>query len=77
MADDRPAVQWYFKTSILVFALLSVGPVALPLLWFNPRFTPARKALVTLIVLAASYLLMVFLTEAQRMLQEQLKLLSG
>lgn len=53
--------KWYFKTYVLVIAFLSLGPFALPLVWFNPRFNRAAKIAVTLIVLAASYCLgMVF-----------------
>ena len=34
--SDRVRTKWYFSTGTLVLALLSVGPLALPLLWFNP-----------------------------------------
>lgn len=49
--------KWYLKTSVLVIALLSVGPFALPLLWFNPRYRPLTKVLWTVLVLILSYAL--------------------
>lgn len=49
--------KWFFKTSVLIVALLSVGPFALPLLWFNPRYRLRTKIIATLIVLVLSYLL--------------------
>ncbi|MCX6338844.1 MAG: hypothetical protein NTX71_02855 [Candidatus Aureabacteria bacterium] len=53
MEDERE--QWYYKTSVLVIALLCVGPLALPLLWFNPRFRLATKILLSAAVLVATY----------------------
>ncbi len=47
--------KWFFKTSVLVIALLSVGPFALPLLWFNPRYRPWPKIIWTVLILALSY----------------------
>lgn len=47
--------QWYYRTSVLVIALLCIGPLALPLLWFNPRFRPASKILLSATVLVATY----------------------
>jgi len=47
--------QWYYRMSVLVIALLCVGPLALPLLWFNPRFRLATKILASAAVLVATY----------------------
>jgi uncharacterized membrane protein YqjE len=47
--------QWYYGTSVLVIALLCVGPLALPLIWFNPRFRLATKILVSAAVIVATY----------------------
>lgn len=46
----RPT-KWYFATGTVVIALLCLGPLALPLLWLNPRYKPVTKAAVTGIVL--------------------------
>ena len=46
---------WYFTTAFLVTALLTVGPLALPLLWLNPRYTTTQKILWTVVVSAATY----------------------
>ena len=47
--------KWYFKTYTLIFAVLVVGPLALPLLWFNPRYKKSTKLTWTLIILAISF----------------------
>jgi inhibitor of cysteine peptidase len=36
---NKPQEKWYFRTYWLVIALFCIGPFALPLLWFNPRFS--------------------------------------
>ncbi len=55
MFDETPQVKWYWKTYTLIVAVLSVGPLALPLLWFNPRFSLKNKWIWTGIVLVVSY----------------------
>ena len=40
---SAPKKKWYFKKGTLVFALLMVGPFALPLLWVNPRYSLFAK----------------------------------
>jgi hypothetical protein len=41
----------------LIVALLSVGPLALPLLWFNPRFSRKTKIIASVIIIVVSYYL--------------------
>lgn len=51
------AGKWYLKTSALIIGFLCVGPLALPLVWFNPRFSWKAKTAITAIVVIASYYL--------------------
>ncbi len=55
MTENKPQEKWYFKTSTLVVAFLAVGPLALPLLWLNPRFSMAAKIITSIIVILLSY----------------------
>ncbi|OGX03056.1 MAG: hypothetical protein A3G87_05280 [Omnitrophica bacterium RIFCSPLOWO2_12_FULL_50_11] len=55
--SERKGVPWYFKTSFLVVSLLAVGPIALPLLWFNPHYSGKFKWIVTIIVLVLTFIL--------------------
>ncbi|OIO33643.1 MAG: hypothetical protein AUJ70_02930 [Candidatus Omnitrophica bacterium CG1_02_40_15] len=55
--DKKKKVKWYFSMATFIMALLCVGPFALPLFWFNPRFTMARKILVSVIILILTYFL--------------------
>ena len=55
VSKPRPK-KWYFATGTIVLALLLLGPIALPLVWRNPRFTILTKAIVTGIVLVVTIL---------------------
>ncbi len=62
---DRPAkVKWYFKPFILIVAIFSLGPFALPLVWFHPQYSRNKKLLISIIVLVASYIMMKLTTSA-------------
>ena len=50
--SDQAQTKWYFSTSIVVIALLSFGPFALPLIWFHPRYKTTTKVVVSFIVIA-------------------------
>ena len=50
-------VKWYFKTYGVVIAFLCVGPLALPLVWFNPHFCQKTKVIVTIIIIILSWYL--------------------
>ncbi|HUT30120.1 MAG TPA: hypothetical protein VMX13_10040 [Sedimentisphaerales bacterium] len=57
---DRPRVpprKWYFTTSAVVIAILCVGPLALPLVWFNPRYRAVTKIVVTVVVVVGAVVL--------------------
>ncbi len=55
--NNKPQEKWYFKTSVLVIAFLCIGPFALPLVWFNPRFSPKAKIIISAIIIILSYFL--------------------
>ena len=66
---------WYFKISWLVIAFLCVGPLALPLLWINPRFSRRRKIIITVIVMVVSYYLVLISVRSLRMIGDYYKLI--
>ncbi|HOX54390.1 MAG: hypothetical protein PHI86_06345 [Candidatus Omnitrophica bacterium] len=57
MAENKPQEKWYFRNSTLVTAFLIVGPLALPLVWLNPRFSKSNKIIITFIVAVLTYYL--------------------
>jgi uncharacterized membrane protein YvbJ len=43
---------------------LCVGPFVLPLVWFNPKFSPTKKIIISLIIIIVTYFLWVMLANA-------------
>lgn len=55
--NKKPKVKWYYTTSAYVIAFLCIGPLALPLVLFNPYYSAKKKAVVTAITLAVTIVL--------------------
>ncbi len=53
----KPQDKWYFKPYWLIIAFLCIGPLALPLVWFNPSFSRRNKIIITIIIVILSYFL--------------------
>jgi hypothetical protein len=70
--QDRP---WYFHNSTVVTAILLLMPLGLPLVWFNPSYSRKMKAVTTVIVLVATYLLWSLTTQALKGLGDYYKLM--
>jgi hypothetical protein len=67
--------KWYLATPSVVIALLCLGPIALPLVWFNPRYKPGTKAAITVIVLVATFLCMYLMAYIYKQLLGQFEAL--
>lgn len=70
-----PTFPWYFRTSAIVIAVCCVGPLALPLIWWRPNTSPARKIGWTIAVLALTWLSVVALQNSLDVLREYSPLL--
>ena len=71
MLEGKPQeAKWYFRTSLIVTAFLCVGPLALPLVWLNPRFSQKTKTIVTIITIVLSWYLGSLLIDSFRSLKQ-------
>ena len=71
MLGGKPQeIKWYFKTYWIVIAFLCVGPLSLPLVWLNPRFSQKTKIIVTIILIILSYYLGSLLINSLRSLKQ-------
>ena len=68
-----PKTAWRHSTALLVIALLCLGPLALPLLWLNPRYRLVTKIVLTVAVIAVTVWLYVWMRDLIRRLHEQLQ----
>ncbi len=70
---DKPKTKWYSSTSIIVIALLCLGPLALPLVWFNPRYKIITKLVVTGLVVALTIVLCYLTATIYNQFMEQIE----
>ena len=70
VTKPRPK-KWYFATGTVVLALLCLGPMALPLVWINPRYKISTRAIITIIVIVVT-ILCIYMTVSvyQRMIDQ-------
>jgi predicted nucleic acid-binding Zn ribbon protein len=71
----KSKTKWYFATSAVVVALLIVGPLGLPLIWFNPRYKIITKLVVTFIVITLTILFSYLVVSMYHNLIEQIEAL--
>jgi len=69
---DKPKTKWYFNTTTIVIALLCIGPLALPLVWLNPRYKIVTKLIITGLVIALTVLLCYLTMNVYLQLMEQI-----
>lgn len=59
LAPQAPSKDWKYSLPIVVLALMTLGPFALPLVWKHPRYTRQTKWLITIITWLITILLIV------------------
>lgn len=50
----QPKTKWIHSTGAIVLGLLTLGPLALPLVWTHPCWTPLAKGIITVAVVAGT-----------------------
>jgi hypothetical protein len=68
---------WYFRTPFVVIALCSVGPFALPLIWWRPKTSQTWKLGSTVAVLLLTGLLCLALLKLFGLFQQYYELLQS
>jgi hypothetical protein len=68
----QPKKKWYFTTYWVVIAFLCFGPLALPLVWFNPRYKTITKWIVTILAIIITIWLSIKSIDMYRNLMQQL-----
>ena len=75
IAPPPVSKKWYFATGSIVLAVLCLGPLALPLVWMNPRYKPLAKVVITLIIIAVTVLALYLMIYSYERLLNQLTVL--
>ena len=67
--------KWYLTNTVVVLAILVLGPFALPLVWLNPRYSLVVRIVVTLAILVFSWWAYQFTRDLLVDLGDQMELL--
>jgi hypothetical protein len=73
LTPPNPSKKWYYSNATVVLALLSLGPLALPLVWINPRYTPVLKLVITIATIVVSVILTYVMGVMYKNLMDQVK----
>ena len=76
ITHSEPAQPWYFKTSIIIVCFLSVGPLALPMVWFHPSLTLLWKVVITLVTGLLTWGLITATLHALEVLQQYYEMMN-
>ncbi len=69
-------IKWYFRKSFIIIAVCTVGPLALPLIWWRPNTARGWKIGLTIVILALSWILFQSTLASIRTIKEYYKLLN-
>ena len=75
IAEEK--IKWYFRKSFIIIAVCSVGPLALPLIWWRPQTMRAWKIGLTIGILVLSWILFQTAMESVRTITEYYKIIEG
>jgi predicted nucleic acid-binding Zn ribbon protein len=63
-------IPWYFRKAFIIIAVCTVGPLALPLIWWRPQTTRAWKIGLTIGILVLSWILIKSTVESIRTIKQ-------
>ena len=53
----KQQVKWFFRPASIVLSFLFIGPFALPLIWFHPHLSRAKKIVISVVIIVITYYL--------------------
>lgn len=75
---DKPEIiPWYYSKAFVILMLLSIGPLALPLIWFHPNLSLKWKTGITAITATATYALYLLCVLAFKLICEMYQTIVG
>ncbi len=75
VAEEK--LPWYFRRAFIIIAVCTVGPLALPLIWWRPRTSLAWKIGLTIGIFIFSWILFYTTRESIRALKEYYRSIEG
>ena len=76
-SDKSDQLPWYFRTPFIAIAVFSVGPLALPLIWWRPKLSRIWKINLTIAVILLTIGSFIVMQKSIATLNEYYELLNG
>ena len=74
---EKKKLPWYFRSWIIILAIFSFGPLALPLLWVRPRTGVWLKVSVSVLVIAMTVWMVIGAMEYYNLMMQHMQELSA
>ncbi|MDO9572727.1 MAG: hypothetical protein Q7J37_02450 [Candidatus Omnitrophota bacterium] len=74
--DTKKQGKWYFNGWSLIASFFCVGPLMLPLVWKNPRFSKKSKIVISIVIIILTYVLIEFFIKSLKSIDNYYQLLS-
>ena len=65
--------KWYYSSTAWVVAFLFVGPLAIPIVWVNPKYSLTKKVVVSVVMIAVTIFLVYAMTGLYSNLMNQVR----
>lgn len=75
--EAKPSVPWFFRNSTIIAGFLFIGPLVLPLVWFNRHYSPLKKLVITVVMLIFTWILVKMFMFSLGGLKEYYKMMQG
>ncbi len=73
---SKEKLPWQFRISTIIIAFCCVGPLMLPLIWWRPNTSRARKIAYTILILALSWAMYRVMRQSFETIQEYYDLMT-
>jgi len=73
----KKKLPWYFRKTFIIFAVCSVGPLALPLIWWRPQTARVWKIGLTIGILVLGWFLFQAMMESLPTIKEYYRMIDG
>ena len=77
LTAQKEKAAWYFRSGTLVVMFLCVGPLMLPAVWFNPKYSTTKKTIITAVVGILTYGLWILTVKSWQSLMSYYNILGG
>ena len=74
---QQKKTHWFYNPSLIFIGFLIVGPLVLPMVWFNPQLKKTTKIILSLVIIIVTWFLGKAFVQALSSLKQYYDILGG